>query len=111
MDNLLDIEAVAEIDVDVENEVNLEGEVEQTGPRGKDGLSAYEIYVKNGGILTEIEWLASLKGQPGEPGQNGIDGVDGYTPVKGTDYWTEEDKNEIKSYCDSLITGSLGGSY
>ena len=111
MDNLLDIETVAEIDVDVENEVDLEVEVEQSGPRGKDGLSAYEIYVKNGGILTETEWLASLKGTPGEPGQNGTDGVDGYTPIKGTDYWNEEDISEIKSYCDSLITGTLGGSY
>ena len=55
--------------------------------------------------------MASLKGTPGEPGQNGTDGVDGHTPVRGTDYWTEEDISEIKSYCDSLITGTLGGSY
>lgn len=93
----MELEAVIDIEVDVE----------QSGPRGKDGLSAYEIYVKNGGTLRETEWLASLKGQTGEPGQNG---TDGYTPVKGTDYWTEEDKNEIKSYCDSLITGAIGGA-
>jgi hypothetical protein len=30
-------------------------------------------------------------------------GDPGYTPVKGTDYWTEEDKAEIKSYVDEAI--------
>ena len=32
-----------------------------------------------------------------------FDGEDGYTPVRGTDYWTNEDKNEIKSYVDEAI--------
>ena len=31
-------------------------------------------------------------GQDGEPGADGLDGKDGYTPVKGVDYWTTEDK-------------------
>lgn len=31
----------------------------------------------------------------GEKGDNGIAGIDGKTPVKGIDYWTEEDKQEI----------------
>lgn len=37
-------------------------------------------------------------GQPGKDGQNGSpgrDGVDGKTPVKGEDYWTDADKQEI----------------
>ena len=38
-------------------------------------------------------------------------GTDGYTPVKGTDYWTTEDKAEIQSYIDSQIGGVLNGSY
>lgn len=33
---------------------------------------------------------------------------DGYIPVRGTDYWTEADKAEIKSYVDNAI---LGGSW
>lgn len=33
---------------------------------------------------------------------------DGITPVRGTDYWTEEDKAEIKSYVDEAI---LGGAW
>lgn len=100
MEDILDIEAVAEIEVDAENEVDIEVEVTASGPQGKDGLSAYDVYVKNGGILTETEWLSSLKGE---------------APVLGVDYWTETDKNDIKSYCDTYIEEQLGvienGSY
>lgn len=106
MDDILDVEVVAEAEVDVENEIDIEVDVEQAGPQGKDGLSAYDIYVKNGGILTESEWLASLKGETGK---------DGKTPVLGEDYWTETDKTEIKTYCDKYIEEQLGvienGSY
>ncbi len=49
------------------------------------GKSAYEIAVEQGFEGTEAEWLESLKGEPG------------YTPVKGTDYWIEEDKAEMVS--------------
>lgn len=35
---------------------------------------------------------------------------DGYTPVRGVDYWTEEDKEEIKSYVDEQIGTGGGGS-
>lgn len=45
-----------------------------------NGLSAYEEAVKNGFKGTESEWLESLKSDK---------------PVKGVDYYTEEDKNEI----------------
>ena len=34
-----------------------------------------------------------------------FDGKDGYNPVRGKDYWTEEDKAEIKSYVDEAILG------
>ena len=106
MEDILDVEVIAEVDVEVENEVDIEIEVEQAGPTGKDGKSAYDIYVDNGGILTETEWLESLKGEPGKEGK---------TPVLGEDYWTEEDKNNIKSYCDNYIEEQLGvienGSY
>lgn len=32
-----------------------------------------------------------------------LNGEDGYTPVRGTDYWTDADKAEIKSYVDDAI--------
>lgn len=74
------------------------------GTNGQNGLSAYEI-AKNGGFIgTEEDWLKSLKGTDGAKGEQGIqgiqgekgkDGADGKTPVKGTDYFTVEDKNEF----------------
>lgn len=36
------------------------------------------------------------------------EGKDGYTPVRGVDYWTTEDKAEIKSYVNDAI---LGGAW
>ena len=35
------------------------------------------------------------QGETGPKGDPGQDGADGYTPVRGTDYWTESDKEEI----------------
>lgn len=74
------------------------------GTNGKDGLSAYEI-AKNGGFIgTEEDWLKSLKGADGAKGEKGEQGIqgekgengaDGKTPVKGTDYFTAEDKTEF----------------
>ena len=38
---------------------------------------------------------AGADGADGEDGADGKDGEDGYTPVKGTDYFTEADKEEL----------------
>jgi predicted DNA-binding ArsR family transcriptional regulator len=40
--------------------------------------------------------------------QNGSKGSKGDSPVRGTDYWTDADKAEIKSYVDEAI---LGGAW
>lgn len=51
-----------------------------TGPRGlpgTNGLSAYEIALKNGFVGTEQDWLLSLKGNDGDPG-DGIVGPSAY---------------------------------
>ena len=96
------------------------------------GYSAYEIAVINGFNGTEEEWLASLCGgvsvasvtQTTESTASGganvmtvkltdgrtsaftvRNGKDGKKPVRGTDYWTEADKNEIKAYVDDAILG------
>lgn len=95
------------------------GEAGADGADGKDGKSAYEIAQDNGFEGTEEEWLESLKGEKGEKGDKGdtgaqgiqgiqgekgdkgdkgdtgATGVAGYTPVKGTDYFTEADKQEL----------------
>lgn len=58
-----------------------------------------------------------VQGLQGMPGETGPQGPAGYTPVKGTDYWTESDKNGIitevvesvdaytKEETDSLLSG------
>lgn len=60
------------------------GEIGDTGPQGPKGDKGE-------------------KGDTGATGAAGADGKDGYTPVKGTDYWTEEDKAEIESYIDTEL--------
>ena len=68
-----------------------------------DGKSAYELAVEEGFKGTKVEWLESLRGKDGKDGKdgvdgrNGTDGKDGYTPVKGTDYFTETEKQEMVS--------------
>lgn len=80
--------------IDVGNVKGDDGEQGEQGEAGNDGKSAYEIAVDNGFSGTESEWLESLKGTDGE------DGEDGYTPIKGTDYFTESEEAEIK---DAII--------
>lgn len=53
------------------------GDKGDAGEVGNDGLSAYEIAVKNGYIGTETEWLSSLKGDKGDTGDQGLQGIQG----------------------------------
>ena len=73
--------------------------------KGERGYSAYEVAIQNGFDGTEAKWLDSLKGTKGDKGDKGD------TPMKGIDYWTDDDKNEIKSYCENLVTGALKEVY
>lgn len=54
-------------------------------------------------IMVVVDDALAQAKQSGE-----FDGKDGYTPVRGTDYWTDADKAEIKSYVDEAI---LGGAW
>ena len=40
-------------------------------------------------------------------GAQGEKGDAGYTPVRGKDYWTEEDKGIIKDYLEEVILGGV----
>ena len=71
-------------------------------------VTAYAIAVKNGFEGTEAAWLASLKG---ENGVDGHPGADGYTPVKGKDYFTEADKNELVNAVLAALPAAEGVSY
>ena len=51
------------------------------GPQGKDGLSAYDVAVKNGYSGTEEDWLKTLKGELGDSAyevavENGFEGTE-----------------------------------
>lgn len=59
------------------------------------GESAYQAAVRNGFEGSEEAWLESLHGQPGEQGPQGETGDAGYTPVKGVDYFTEDDIEDV----------------
>ena len=48
---------------------------------------------------------------PAIKGEKGKDGADGYTPVRGTDYWTESDKTEIVNDVLAALPTWTGGSY
>ena len=56
--------------------------------KGEDGASAYQIALKNGFVGTEQEWLESLKGEKGDAGEK---------PIKGVDYFTQSEIDEIIS--------------
>lgn len=64
--------------------------------------------------LVVVKETGDFKGDKGDKGDQGIQGPkgdpgqDGKTPVRGTDYWTEADKDEIKAYVDEAI---LGGAW
>ena len=79
--------------------MSLKGNIDGVILRGKiskldtlRGYSAYDIALINGFEGTEEEWLASLKGPKG------------YTPVRGKDYWTQDDMFVIYDYINSEIS-------
>lgn len=53
--------------------------IQNRGPRGDDGLSAYEIWLSLGNVGSEVDFIESLRGMPGANGMNGYDGEDGAT--------------------------------
>ncbi len=74
-----------------------------TGPAGKDGAPGKDGidgapgkdgYTPQKGV-DYFDGAPGKDGLDGAPGKNGADGAPGYTPVRGRDYWTEADKQEI----------------
>lgn len=78
-----------------------------------DGAKVPSVSLNEGGeLILSIEGestrtfnIGKVKGEKGDKGTDGKDGKDGYTPVRGTDYWTDEDKAEIKAYVEEAILG------
>ena len=50
-----------------------------------------------------------IQGEKGDTGEPGLSGEDGHTPIKGVDYFTEAEKNELlepmasKEYVNAVI--------
>lgn len=86
------------------------GETGANGANGQDGVSCTHSW--NGTVLTVTSASgtssANLKGEKGETGANG---TNGYTPVKGTDYFTDSDKQELVADVLAALPIWNGGSY
>lgn len=113
--------------------ITYRGPAGHDGIIGRDGKSAYEIAVENGFVGTEVEWLASLQGEPGRDGSigpqgpagnNGNDGAigpqgpKGDIPIKGVDYFTQQDitdfiaqvPNEVEVYRVKAYIDTVGNT-
>lgn len=66
-----------------------EGPQGETGPQGEQGI----------------------QGDQGIQGEKGDTGKPGYTPVRGTDYWTQADINTIQNYIDEQLGVIENGTY
>ena len=67
-------------------------------PKGLDGING-----KDG-----------VNGKDGTDGRNGVDGkdgVDGKTPIRGVDYWTEDDVSAMREYIDGRLGVVENGTY
>lgn len=92
---------------ELENTINeegiLEGEIYPVGPRGPKGDKGDPGEVGPQGIQGPVGPI----GPQGNQGEQGPKGDDGYTPVKGIDYFTQNDINSIKTpimdYCHNQI--------
>ena len=75
------------------------GEDGSDGVDGKDGISpTVKVEEIAGGYnitITDVNGDNSFTLMNGVDGQDGRDGRDGYTPVKGVDYYTETEKEEL----------------
>lgn len=70
--------------------------------KGDPGDTPY-IGANGNWFIGDTDTGVKAKGDKGDTGAAGKNGSDGKTPVRGTDYWTEADKTEIKSYVDEAI--------
>lgn len=75
-----------------------------TGATGEQGLKGEKGDIGPQGPQGE-------RGPKGEQGIQGPAGNDGYTPVKGTDYFTESDKTELVNAVLSALPAAEGVSY
>lgn len=98
----------------------LDGKDGLPGKDGQDGFSpTIEVTDTETGVLLTITDSTGTKtatvnngvaGPQGPAGKDGVNGQDGYTPVRGTDYWTENDKTEIVNSVLAALPAAEGVS-
>lgn len=87
------------------------------GGSGNDGFSptvsisktdgGHKVTITDVNGTQEMDVLDGKDGADGTNGTNGADGKDGYTPIKGTDYYTEADKEEmIQEIFSRVVNGN-----
>ncbi|EAK0948443.1 hypothetical protein CLC19245_00849 [Campylobacter lari subsp. concheus] len=83
-----------------------------SGAKGEDGKSAYEIWLNKEGNAgkSEDEFLASLKGEKGDKGEAGEQGAKGEKGDKGDSISKEELKPIVKEVVDELGLSNQAGS-
>ena len=81
------------------------GEPGDTGPAGASGTDGITPSIGENGnwYLGTTDTGKPSRGEKGDPGATGAEGPAGKTPVKGTDYFTEADKQEIASAAAELV--------
>lgn len=80
------------------------GDKGDTGPQGLQGPQGEKGDTGPQGVQGE-------PGPAGPKGDTGATGVPGYTPVKGTDYFTEEDKAELVNAVLAALPAAEGVGY
>lgn len=94
---------------------SLSGKIEEI-PGGKDGITP-TIGENGNWYLGDTDTGKPSRGETGPAGADGkdgapgADGADGYTPVKGTDYWTQNDQKAIVDDVLAALPTWEGGSY
>lgn len=91
------------------------------GPAGADGVSP-TVSTSKSGKVTTITFVDTTgtktatindgaDGEKGDTGDTGPAGADGYTPVRGTDYWTAADQEQIVSDVLAALPNAQGVNF
>ena len=82
-----------------------QGPTGPAGDAGAPGANGVTPTIGDNGnwYLGETDTGKPSRGEKGDKGDKGAQGEPGETPIKGTDYFTEEDKQEIASQAAGLV--------
>lgn len=85
-------------------EQGIQGPAGATGPQGPQGIQGEAGPAGKDGAKGE-------QGPAGQQGPAGPAGANGKTPVRGVDYWTEADKQEMQSFINQQLGVVENGTY